>query len=138
MLSPSLPIGGSSGLWGNRLLQYIEANTRSPDFHIFFQFWYHSTHSVKNFCQPPILLFLVLWDHPLPAATLWHSIQLLRLFSFSGNLHFWQCRPCTPIPDTPGCSHDKSSHRHTGCYRVVGLERSEERRVGKECRSRWS
>src|SRR5258707_14580012 len=65
MLSPSLPLGSISGLWGNRLLQYIEANTRSPDIHVFFQFWYHSIPSSLNFCQPPIQLFLVLWDHPL-------------------------------------------------------------------------
>src|SRR5258708_7877976 len=80
MLSPSLPLGSISGLWGNRLLQYIEANTQSLDFHVFFQFWYHSIPSSLNFCQPPIRLFLVLCDHPLPAATPWHSIQLLRLF----------------------------------------------------------
>src|SRR5258708_31700408 len=36
MLSPSLPLGSISGLWGNRLLQYIEANTRSADFQVFF------------------------------------------------------------------------------------------------------
>src|SRR6266436_7748987 len=35
-LSPSLPLGTISGLWGNRLLQYVEANTWSPDFHVFF------------------------------------------------------------------------------------------------------
>src|SRR5258707_984876 len=75
-----------------------------------------------NFCQPPIRPLLVLWDHLLPAATPWHSIQQLRLFSFSGNIHSWQCHQCTPIPDTLGCSHDKPSHRHIGCYRVVGSE----------------
>src|SRR5258707_2059642 len=118
MLSPSLHLGAISRLWGNQLLQNIEANTQSPDIHIFFQFWYHSIPSSLNFCQPPIQLFLVLWDHPLPAATPWHSIQLLQLFSFSRNLCFWQHCLCTPIPDTLGCPHDKSSDRHT----VVGLE----------------
>src|SRR5258707_9616606 len=107
MLSPSLHLGAISRLWGNQLLQNIEANTQSPDIHIFFQFWYHSIPSSLNFCQPPIQLFLVLWDHPLPAATPWHSIQLLRLFSFSRNLHFWQCCPCTPILDTLGCCHNR-------------------------------
>src|SRR5258708_22541986 len=65
MLSPSLPLGSISGLWGNRLLQYIEANTWSPDFHVFFHsgtipFLHHLT-SVTH----PSDFFLVLWDHPL-------------------------------------------------------------------------
>src|SRR5258708_35400097 len=54
MLSPSLPLGSISGLWGNQLLQYIEANTRSLDFHIFF-------HSGTT---PLILLKLLSATHP--------------------------------------------------------------------------
>src|SRR5258708_13574074 len=36
MLSPSLHLGAISRLWGNQLLQYIEAIPWPLDFHVFF------------------------------------------------------------------------------------------------------
>src|SRR5260221_1459797 len=111
MLSPSLPLGAISGLWGNQSLQYIEANTWSPDFHIFF----HSGTS------PLILLKLLSATHPTfsgalgPPSSSCHTLALHPTppafflfwkppFLATLSMHTYSGHPCP---------HDKSSHRHT-------------------------
>ena len=39
---------------------------------------------------------------------------------------------------THGVPSERNAHPHGDCHARVALVRSEERRVGKECRSRWS
>src|SRR5574344_2525898 len=58
----------------------------------------------------------------------------------------WSIRfvPIFPIESWLKELHDMVTERilciflHSGIYRGINLQRSEERRVGKECRSRWS
>src|SRR5258708_2736212 len=73
MLSPSLHFGAISRLWGNQLLQYIEANTWSLDFHIFF-------HSGTT----PLILFKTSVSHP------------SDFFWCSGTTLFWLPHSGTP------------------------------------------
>src|SRR5258708_37804614 len=111
MLSPSLPLGAISSYGGIDHYSILKLILSHWTFTSFFRSGTTPLlHQLTS--EPPIRLPSGALG-PLPV--LQHSIQLLRLFSFSRNLHFWQCHLCTPIPDTPGCPHDKSSHRHTGC-----------------------
>src|SRR5260221_5005310 len=104
MLSPSLPLGGSSGLWGNRLLQYIEATTRSPDFMSFFNLVPLHSFTILTSVSHPSGFLLVLWDPPtlLPHSGT-PSNSSSSLFSFSGNLRIWECcrRDNGPISEPP-------------------------------------
>ena len=49
----------------------------------------------------------------------------------------WSCRR-TPVPDGPASARRRSPRRSSWPCAPSPLTRSEERRVGKECRSRWS
>src|SRR2546429_1918266 len=46
--------------------------------------------------------------------------------------------PISPRPDAPSDRPLLFPHEEAAMHAVVITERSEERRVGKECRSRWS
>src|SRR5258707_3851881 len=73
MLSPSLHLGAISRLWGHQLLQYIEANTWSLDFHVFF-------HSGTT----PLILLKTSVSHP------------SNFFWCSGTTLFWLPHSGTP------------------------------------------
>src|SRR5258705_11301132 len=99
MLSPSLPLGGSSGLWGNQLLQYIEATTQSPDFTSFFNLVPLHSFTILTSVSHPSGFLLVLWDPPtlLPHSGT-PSNSSSSLFSFSTNLSFEEHCLSTPTP----------------------------------------
>ena len=57
--------------------------------------------------------------------------------------HFGHCELYTLVEIRNGAVHAVTTlpnvpHQHGGCMAPVEHLRSEERRVGKECRSRWS
>src|SRR5882672_10997307 len=66
-------------------------------------------------------------------AVLHHSFSILpfSMLSRVSNLVRRACRPCVPNPVIAPNSAEKSRV-------LASYDRSEERRVGKECRSRWS
>src|SRR5258707_5269642 len=111
MLSPSLPLGAISSYGGIDHYSILKLILSHWTFTSFFQSGTTPLlHQLTS--EPPIRLPSGALG-PLPV--LRHSFQLLWLFfPFSGNLHFWERRPCTPVPGTPGCPHDKPSHTHTG------------------------
>ena len=74
---------------------------------------------------------------------------LLCFFSLLFISQYAFCTPLLPVDfeyvvdgDTIHVNTNKSSYRvrlyRIGCFEVDHYGRSEERRVGKECRSRWS
>src|SRR5947209_2035897 len=79
------------------------------------------------------------WNRQRLAQGVWIVLALVLLVIFVANLHafFQYARTVCTLPNAGNCPTEQLTPAYVQVLDQLHL-RSEERRVGKECRSRWS